>query len=62
MSCNGAAPGEDGQGFKAAADPNLPTNSRFFATNSNTLIFEDTATLFPTMPESGEPASGHPIR
>jgi type II secretory pathway pseudopilin PulG len=61
-SCNGAAAGDDGQGYKAAADPLLPTYPRFFATNSNTVIFEDTATLFGAMPESGEPATGHPIR
>src|SRR3954468_7918131 len=28
-SCNGAAAGDDGKGFKAAADPSLPTASRF---------------------------------
>ena len=61
-SCNGAAAGDDGQGFKAAADPTLPTNPRFFATNSTTSIFEDTSTLFGAMPEAGEPASGHLLR
>ena len=61
-SCNGAAAGEDGQGYKAAADPTLPTVLRFFGTNPNTLIFEDTATLFAAMPEAGEPATGHVIR
>jgi len=60
-SCNGLAGGEAGQGFVAAADPAEPTNPRFFATNATNLIYEDTATLFATMPEIGEPPTGHPI-
>jgi hypothetical protein len=58
-SCNGLAAGAAGQGYKAAADPTEPTNPRFFATNANNVIYEDVATLFPAMPESGQPASGH---
>ena len=61
-SCNGLGPGMAGQGFKAAADPGEPTNVRFFATNANGLIFEDNASLWATMPEVGEPATGHPLR
>jgi len=61
-SCNGVAAGDGGQGFKAAADPSVPQNTRFFATNANNVIFEDTATLFPTMPEAGEPLAGHVLR
>jgi type II secretory pathway pseudopilin PulG len=61
-SCNGAAAGEDGQGFKAAADPNVPGNSRFLATNANNMIFEHTGTLWVAMPEFGEPAVGHILR
>lgn len=61
-SCNGAAAGEDGQGFKAAADPNVPQNVRFFATNANNMIFEHTSTLWGVMPEVGEPALGHILR
>jgi type II secretory pathway pseudopilin PulG len=60
-SCNGLAPGETGQGFKAAADPVEPGNPRFFATNSDALIFEHTATMFAVMPEVGEPAIGMPL-
>jgi len=62
ISCNGLGAGMAGQGFKAAADPALPQNPRFFATNANGLIFEDTASLWAVMPEVGEPASGHPLR
>jgi type II secretory pathway pseudopilin PulG len=58
-SCNGLAMGEAGQAFVAAADPaGEPLNKRFFATNANGLIFEHTASLWPTMPEVGEPAAG----
>jgi type II secretory pathway pseudopilin PulG len=58
-SCNGAAPGEGGQGFKAAADPNVPPNARFFGTNANNVIFEHTSTLWAAMPEVGDPPVGH---
>ncbi len=60
-TCNGLAAGVAGQGFRAAADPDEPSNPRFFATNANDLIFEDIASLFAAMPEVGEPASGHPL-
>ena len=61
-SCNGLAAGQAGQAFKAGADPTEPSNTRFFAANANSLIWEDTATLFPTMPEVGDAPSGHTIR
>jgi Tfp pilus assembly protein PilE len=61
-SCNGLPAGEAGQGFKAAADPADPHNTRHFATNANSVIFEDTASMWALIPESGEPASGHPLR
>jgi type II secretory pathway pseudopilin PulG len=61
-SCNGAAPGDDGQGFKAAADPNVVGNVRFLATNANNMIFENTTSLWTAMPELGEPAVGHILR
>ena len=61
-SCNGAAAGVDGQGFKAAADPNVAQNVRFLATNANNMIFENTSTLWTVMPEFGEPPVGHVLR
>ena len=61
-TCNGLGPGESGQGFRGAADPATPGNPRFFGTNANNLIYEDTSTLFVDMPEIGEPPSGHPLR
>ena len=60
-TCNGLASGTAGQGFRAAADSSDPTNTRFFATNANALIFEHTSSLFAAMPEIGEPAVGHPL-
>jgi type II secretory pathway pseudopilin PulG len=61
-SCNGLAAGDAGQGFKAGADAVEPGNVRFFATNANGLIYEDTSSLYASMPEVGAPSSGHPIR
>lgn len=61
-SCNGVAAGDGGQGYKAAADPNEPTNKRYFATNANAVVYEDNASLFAAMPEIGEPPSGHVLR
>lgn len=61
-SCNGLADGEGAQGFKAAADPLEPTNMRFFALNSNGQIYEDNASMWAAMPESGEPVAGHVLK
>jgi type IV pilus assembly protein PilA len=61
-SCNGLALGGAGQAFKAAADPTEPSNQRFFATNANAQIFEDTASLFAGMPEVGDPPAGHILK
>jgi type II secretory pathway pseudopilin PulG len=61
-SCNGLAPGESAQGFRAGADPTVPGNVRFFAVNANGVIYEDNATLYADMPEVGTPVSGHTLR
>lgn len=60
-TCNGLGLGATGQGFSASADPTQADNFRFFATNSNAMIFEHNATLTGVMPELGEPAVGHPL-
>ena len=60
-TCNGLAPNEAGQGFRAAADPTETTNARFFGINSYGLVYEDVTSLFAVMPEVGEPAAGHPL-
>lgn len=62
QTCNGLAAGEAGRAFKAAADPTTPGNIRFFATNAGGVIYEDIATMFATIPEVGDPPSGHPLR
>ena len=62
QTCNGLAAGEAGRAFKAAADPTTPGNVRFFATNAGGTIYEDIASMFPTIPEVGDPPSGHPLR
>ena len=62
QTCNGLAAGEAGRAFKASADPNSPGNVRFFATNAGGVIYEDIASMFATIPEVGDPPSGHPLR
>jgi hypothetical protein len=37
-TCNGLAAGSASKSFKAGADPGVPTNYRFFATNSGNTI------------------------
>jgi prepilin-type N-terminal cleavage/methylation domain-containing protein len=60
-SCNGLAAGAGAKSFKAGADPNVPTNYRFFAVNSANTIYEDSVSLYVAMPEVGAPAAGHPL-
>jgi type II secretory pathway pseudopilin PulG len=61
-TCNGLGPGEAAQGFRAGADPAEPNNLRYFATNANGTIYEDSATIYAGMPEVGEPLTGHVLR
>jgi type IV pilus assembly protein PilA len=61
-SCNGVGAGADGQGFVAAADPDIAGNQRFFGTNANNVIYENNASLFAVMPEIGEPPAGWVLR
>jgi len=60
-TCNGLPAGTTGLSFKTAADPLDPNNPRFFASNAQNVIWEDTASLWAGIPETGDPASGHPI-
>ena len=60
-TCNLLGPGQTGLAFKAGADPLDPNATRFFAINAGNTIWEDSATLFPAMPEAGDPASGAPL-
>jgi type II secretory pathway pseudopilin PulG len=60
-TCNGGARGSTSRGYAAAADPSEPGNFRFFATNADGVIWEDTDSLFAAMPELGDPPSGSPL-
>jgi len=62
-SCNGLGPGAAAPGYFATADPLDTTQApRFFGTNADGAIFEDTTSLNGVMPETGAPASGAPIK
>jgi type II secretory pathway pseudopilin PulG len=63
-TCNGVGAGFTAAGYAAVADPLDPGGMlpRFFGTNSDGLIYEHTATLSATMPESGPPPAGAPIK
>jgi type II secretory pathway pseudopilin PulG len=60
-TCNLLGPDNGAQAFRAGADPADVTNPRFFGTNALGSIYEDTSSLFATMPENATPPSGHPI-
>jgi prepilin-type N-terminal cleavage/methylation domain-containing protein len=50
-------------GYALTADPvNALSGIRFFGTNSDRAIFEDTATFVGTMPETGAPGHGSELR
>ena len=61
-SCNGLAAGAASAGYAVVADPlDVTPPARYFASNSDGQIWEDTATFSSTMPEAGAPPSGHPL-
>jgi prepilin-type N-terminal cleavage/methylation domain-containing protein len=63
-TCNGLGPGSSAPGYAAVADQLDATGpqGRFFGTNADGIIYEHTATLAGTMPESGGPLAGNPIK
>jgi type II secretory pathway pseudopilin PulG len=61
-TCNAIGTGQTGLAYKAGADPQDPSNLRFFAINAGNTIWEDTASLYAAMPEAGNPPSGSPIQ
>jgi len=62
-TCNALGTGVTGLAFKVRGDPlDVANNSRFFASNASNVIWEDTASLFATMPAAGNAPSGHPIK
>jgi prepilin-type N-terminal cleavage/methylation domain-containing protein len=60
-TCNGVAAGVAIQAYKAGADP-VSGGARYFASNSSHTIYQHTASLFATMPETGAPAAGTPVQ
>lgn len=62
-ACNGLSAGAASSGYALVADP-LDTSppARYFGTNSDGVIYEHTASLAATMPETGPPAAGTPLQ
>jgi type II secretory pathway pseudopilin PulG len=63
-SCNGLAPGAASTGYAVVADPLDTTgpSPRYLATNADGTLWENTASFGSTMPETGAPPSGVPIK
>jgi len=62
-TCNGLAGGAAAPGYAIVAEPLDPTPpARFFGSNADGVLYEDTNSLAATMPESGPPTSGAPIK
>ncbi len=62
-TCNGLGAGVASPGYAVVADPLDPVqNNRFFGSNADGTIFEHTKSLARTMPESGVPSAGAPIK
>ena len=62
-SCNGLAAGASSAGYAFVADPLDKTKpERHFGTNADGTIFEDSGSYLLTMPETGMPPGGKPIK
>jgi hypothetical protein len=62
-TCNGLGPGSSAPAYAAVADHlGAVPNGRFFGTNADGIIYEHNVSLAGTMPESGGPAVGAPIK
>ena len=61
-TCNAIGVGLTGLAFKVGGDPlDVTNNTRYFASNASNVIWEDSASLYATMPEFGDPPSGHTL-
>lgn len=60
-TCNGVAAGAALQSYKSGADP-VGGGARYFASNTSNTIYQDSVSLFASMPENGAPASGVPVQ
>ena len=62
-SCNGLAPGVTATGYAAFADPlDGLANPHYFATNADGTIYQHSSSMTSTMPESGPPPVGTPVK
>jgi prepilin-type N-terminal cleavage/methylation domain-containing protein len=63
-TCNGLSAGMASPGYAAVADPIDVSGAvgRYFGTNADGLIYQDSTSLGTTMPEGGAPPSGSPIQ
>jgi hypothetical protein len=62
-SCNGLAAGAAAAGYAIIADPlDVTPQARYFGTNSDGTIYEGTASFDTTMPETGAPPAGAPLK
>src|ERR1043166_2902106 len=62
-TCNQIGAGMTGLAFKAGGDPlDIQNNTRYFASNAGNTIWEDSASLFGAIPESGDPPTGRPLQ
>lgn len=61
-SCNGLPIGKAAAGYAIVADQLDADASRFFGSNADGLIYEYSKSLGGTMPESGAPADGTPLK
>ena len=61
-TCNALGLGVTGLAFKVGGDPlDVTNNTRYFAANAGNIIWEDTAPLYPAMPEFGDSPTGKPL-
>jgi type II secretory pathway pseudopilin PulG len=60
-TCNNIGAGKTGLAFKVGADPLDSNNTRYFGANAGNVIWENAASLWGGMPESGDSLTGHPI-
>jgi prepilin-type N-terminal cleavage/methylation domain-containing protein len=60
-ACNGVMPVS---GYRVTADPVVPgsTGHRFFGSNTDRVVYQDTATFTEDMPETGAPGHGAEIK
>jgi hypothetical protein len=62
-TCNGFPAGSSAPGYAAVADQMFSTpQGRFFGTNADGIIYEHNFSLAATMPETGSPLQGAPIK